>query len=334
MPRPTSTRHISMLLAAILGAAVLAACGGSDGAGGDAPAEVDFSARAVGEAFNPDVQPQIINSALAVGPNRVIVALFTADIDLVHDAEGVLRLYRLDEAGMGAFASEHLLRRATIAGESEHEHSDGSTHLHDDPFATVYLAHVDFPETGKWGVAFSIEVGDERYDQLLASPVVVLDRTPEPGVGDPLPASTHLTLRDVADVSEINSSQDPIAAMNELTVAEALQTGKPVLVAIATPAFCQSRFCGPMMDGVVHPLYEEFSDRVQFVHIEPFLLDEARNNQRLVPVPIMAEWRLRTEPWIFIADADGAVVAKFEGITTVDEVRETLTSLLASGSGG
>ena len=334
MPRLTSTRRIATLLAVALAAIVLAACGGDGDAGGDAPAEVDFSAQAVGEAFNPDVQPQVLNSALAVGPNRLTIALFTADIDLVHDAEGVLRLYRLDDAGMGTFAGEHLLRRATIVGESTHEHADGSDHIHEDPFATVYLAHVGFPETGKWGVALSIEVGGERYDQLLASPVIVLDRTPELGIGDTLPASTHLTLRDVADVSGINSSQEPIAAMNELTVAEALQTGKPVLVAIATPAFCQSRFCGPMMDGVVHPLYEEFSDRVQFVHVEPFLLDEARNNQRLVPVPLMAEWRLQTEPWIFVADANGAVVAKFEGITTVEEVRETLTALLASGSGG
>ena len=333
MPRLIWTRRIGMLLGVAIAALILAACGGDDGAG-DAPAEVDFSAQAVGEAFNPDVQPQVINSALALGANRVIVALFTADVDLVHDAEGVLRLYRLDEAGMGTFQSEHLLRRATIAGESTHEHADGSDHVHEDPLATVYLAHVDFPETGKWGVALSIKVEDERYDQLLASPVVVLDRTPEPGIGDAMPASTHLTLRDVADVSEINSSQEPIVAMNELTIAEALQTGKPVLVAIATPAFCQSRFCGPMMDGVVHPLYEEFSGRVQFVHVEPFLLDEARNNQRLAPAPIMAEWRLQTEPWIFVADADGAVVAKFEGITTVEEVRETLTALLASDSGG
>ena len=332
MPRPTSTRCLVALFAAAFAAIVLAACGGDDGTG-DAPAEVDFSAQTVGEAFNPDVQPQVINTALAVGPNRVIVALFTADLDLVHDATGVLRLYRLDDADMGTFEGEHLLRRSTIVEESTHKHADGSDHAHADPFATVYLAHVDFPATGKWGVALSIEVGDERYDQLLVPPVVVLDRTPEPGIGDALPASTHLTLRDVADVSEINSHQEPITAMNELTVAEALQTGKPVLVAVATPAFCQSRFCGPMMDSVVHPLYEEFSDRVQFVHVEPFLLHEARNNRRLVPAPLMAEWRLQTEPWIFVTDTDGAVVAKFEGLATVEEVRETLVSVLASGGG-
>lgn len=332
MPRLLVSGRLAALVTAVLATAILAACGGDDGYG-EAPDEIDFSAQAVGETFNADIQPQVINSALALGPNRVIVALFTSELDLVHDATGVLRLYRLDDAGMGTFEGEHMLRRATITGETTHKHADGSDHLHEDPLATVYLASIDFPATGKWGVALSIQTEAERYDQLLTGPVVVLDRTPEPGLGDPLPASTHLTLRDVDDVTEINSSTEPIAAMNELTVAEALQTGKPVLVAIATPAFCQSRFCGPMMDEVVHPLYEEFSDRVQFVHVEPFLLHEARNNQRLVPVPLLAEWRLLTEPWIFVADADGSVVAKFEGITTVEEVRETLASLVASGGG-
>ena len=102
---------------------------------------------------------------------------------------------------------------------------------------------------------------------------------------------------------------------------------------VVTPLFCQSRFCAPMMDSVVHPLYEEFSDRVQFVHVEPFVLSEARAG-RLVPVPLMAEWRLLTEPWIFVADASGAVVAKFEGVATVEELRETLASVLASGADG
>ena len=333
MPRPLSSRLV-VFFAVAIAAIVLAACGGDDEVGGDAPAEVDFSARAVGEAFNPDVQPQVVNSALAVGPNRIALGLFNSERGLVHDAEGVLRLYRLDDADMGTLAGEHLLRRASIVAQSTHEHDDGSDHLHEDPFATIYVAHVEFEEPGRWGVAVSIEAGGERYDQLIASPVVVLDRTPEPGIGDALPASTHLTLRDVADVSAINSAAEPIAAMNELTVAEALGTGKPVLVAIATPAFCQSRFCGPMMESVVHPLYEEFAERVQFVHVEPFLLHEARDNGRLVPVPMMAEWRLLTEPWIFVADADGAIVAKFEGITTVEEVRETLSALVASGSGG
>ena len=126
------------------------------------------------------------------------------------------------------------------------------------------------------------------------------------------------------------SAPEPIAALNELTVAEALATGQPVLVAVATPAFCQSRFCGPLLDQVVYPLYGEFAGSVVFVHVEPFSIPEARAG-RLVAVPLMAEWRLLTEPWIFVAGRDGRVAAKFEGIASIEEVRETLAALVAEG---
>jgi hypothetical protein len=324
MPRPPSLRLASLLAACSLVALIAAACGGD---------EVDFSAEAVGEAFNPDVQPVIVNSALAVGPNRLTLGLFTSERALVQNAEGSLRLYRVGDDDSGALVGEHELRSASIRSETEHEHGDGTTEVHEGPFATVYYVNVDLDTAGRWGIALSVDIDGQRHDGLIASPFVALERTPEPGIGDPMPASTHLTLRDVDDVAEINSSTEPISALNELTVAEALETGKPVLVAIATPAFCQTRFCGPIMDQVVHPLYEEFGDNVQFVHVEPFLLDEARNNGRLVPVPMLDEWKLRSEPWIFVADRDGNVAAKFEGIASIEEVRETLMAVVAANPG-
>ena len=314
-------------LAAVLAALALAACGGEGGAARD----LDFSARAVGEAFDPAMQPQVVNSALAVGPNRITIGLFNAGRELVQDAEGVLRLYRLGEDDRGALEGEYPLRRASIAAQETHGHAGDGAHEHDEePFATVYVARADLPAAGRWGVALAVEAGGRRYDPLLAAPVTVLERTPEPGIGDPLPASTHLTLRDVDDVSEVSSAPEPIAALSEPTVAEALASGQPVLVAIATPAFCQSRFCGPLLDQVVYPLYGEFAGRVRFVHVEPFDLAEARRG-RLVAVPLMAEWRLLTEPWIFVAGRDGRVAAKFEGIASIEEVRETLSALVAEG---
>ena len=322
MPRPRPLRLALVLLAALAFGLVAAACGGDD--------ELDFSAEAVGRAFDPDVQPQIVNSALGVGPNRLTIGLFNSDRALIQDAAGTLRLYRVGDDDTGTLVGEHVLLRASIESETEHDHADGSTHVHEDPLATVYYANVAFDTSGRWGIALSVEIDGEAHEALRASAFVVLDRTPEPGIGDPLPASTHLTLRDVDDVSEINSSPEPIAALNELTVAEALETGKPVLVAIATPALCQTRFCGPIMDQVVHPLYEEFGDNVQFVHVEPFLLDEARDNGRLVPIPMLAEWSLQSEPWIFVADRDGLVAAKFEGIASIEEVRETLMRVIAA----
>ena len=325
-PRRRAPRAARALVALALPALAAAACGGGDG--GAPAAARDFSARAVGAAFDPEAQAQVLNSALAAGPNRLAFGLFRSDRSLILDAAGSVRLYRLDGSGAGTFAAEHELRRAAVAHPAAHHGAGGG---HGDEFAAILYAHVVFDRPGDWGAELAVEIGGESR-RLLAQPFDVFARTPEPHVGDPLPASTHLTLRDVDDVAEVSSSRRPIPAMNELTVAEALATGQPVLVAIATPAFCRTRFCGPLLEEVVAPLWEEFGGAVRFVHVEPFELAEARSNGRLVPVPLMAEWRLQTEPWIFVAGRDGLVAAKFEGIASIGEVRDALEAVTAPGS--
>jgi hypothetical protein len=61
-----------------------------------------------------------------------------------------------------------------------------------------------------------------------------------------------------------------------MTVAEAIQSKKPTVVTFATPAFCQTRFCGPVVDEVVLPLAKDYAGRANFIHIEPYNLAEAR----------------------------------------------------------
>jgi hypothetical protein len=124
------------------------------------------------------------------------------------------------------------------------------------------------------------------------------------------------TLRDVDDITEIDSSSPPRPEMHELTIAEAIDSGWPTVVAFATPAFCQSRVCGPLMDAVVDPLFERYADRVVFVHVEPFDLAKARGGE-LIPVPAVDEWGLQTEPWLFIIDQEGRVAGKFEAIVAL-----------------
>ena len=79
-----------------------------------------------------------------------------------------------------------------------------------------------------------------------------------------------------------------------MTVAEAIDTKKPTLIAFATPAFCQTRFCGPVIEEVVAPLAKDYRGRANFVHIEPY---------RLVDEDV--EFRLPTELRRELALADG-----------------------------
>jgi len=40
------------------------------------------------------------------------------------------------------------------------------------------------------------------------------------------------------------------------------------------------------------------------------------------------EWKLRSEPWIFVVDEQGMIRAKFEGLTTQRELEVALRHML------
>ena len=90
----------------------------------------------------------------------------------------------------------------------------------------------------------------------------------------------------------------------------------------ATPKYCTSRVCGPVLD-VVRALIPAYGDRVAFVHEEIW---QPGGMHRLSPT--VEEWNLRSEPWIFIVDRGGVIRARFEGVTTRRELETALRQTL------
>jgi len=112
--------------------------------------------------------------------------------------------------------------------------------------------------------------------------------------------------------------------LHDLSIAEALQPAqKPLLVAFATPAFCTSALCGPEL-GTVLRLRDRYADQASFVHVEiyryPF--EQQRTAQTV------DEWRLPSEPWVFMVDRAGVVRDRFEGSAPLAEIEPALTALL------
>ena len=142
------------------------------------------------------------------------------------------------------------------------------------------------------------------------------------------PRSRPATAVDCCDTRGIDPRPPPNPQPHDITVAEALETGRPGGIAFATPAFCVTRFCGPIVELVLLPLSEQFAGRAEFLHIEPFVISEAREG-RLEGTETTAEWQLRSDPWIFVVDAQGVMFAKFEGIVEQEAVAEALERLLA-----
>ena len=314
------------LLLPLLGALVvgIAACGGS----GD-------DDRVVLTPL-PDgvVLPTVISSDLAVGENRFLVGLQSQETGaLVLDADLEFAFYLLDDGGAGTLKFERDPEPITILRSYTHTHDDGLVEAHEAGEVGAYRTTADFDVAGLWGVEVTGTTADGLMLEPLRPSFSVNDGPFGFAIGDPAPLSEQLLLSDVDDITEIDTSENPIPEQHNMTVAEAVTSGKPTVVAFATTAFCQTQICGPTK-LFFDDLYNEFKADANFVHIEPFdiPLMRAGNCADLYECRnlVIDEWPLLdTEPWIFIVDADGNIAAKFLGLVTYDELEEALGAVLA-----
>jgi hypothetical protein len=76
----------------------------------------------------------------------------------------------------------------------------------------------------------------------------------------------------------------------------------------------------------VRTLLPVYGKRVAFTHQEIWQ-DFAEKKM----FPTVEEWRLDTEPWIFVVDGKGIIRAKFEGLVTVREIESALQQILTRG---
>lgn len=183
----------------------------------------------------------------------------------------------------------------------------------------VFYPRLEQP--GYWGMIAEIGKSDgstTRADFL----VEVRPESKSPAIGAVAPASDNRTLATEPDITLLSSANDPDPAFHQLTVAEAITTGRPTVVGFLTPAFCQTKWCAPVLDSL-KTAREETGDAVNYIHIEVY-----KDFQELTVVEEMADWGLDTEPWVFILDEGGQVVARFSGPLSPAELLASLEPLL------
>lgn len=181
-----------------------------------------------------------------------------------------------------------------------------------------YIGEVGFDQAGELGVLVDLQGGG--IDEELRGKVEVKRESTTPNYGEVPPSSDTPTLADVNDVSEISTDTTPNPRFYEYSIAEALKRNEPSVVVFATPKFCQTAVCAPTLDNV-QDVAQEFP-KATFVHVEPYEL--GRLPEELVPVKSMTEWNLPSEPWVFVMNADGELVAKYEGVVAPAELRRDL----------
>jgi hypothetical protein len=240
---------------------------------------------------------------------------------LVADAEGALvelptaRVWVATALGEPPFLeTEAELERIGVPGGDEAD----ATH--------IYVAHLRLPRAGTYWLLAEPEAGKKKV-QALGNVVVVKSDDP-PDVGDSAPASATPTISSTGgDTASLTTKAPPDEALLEHSIADSLRAKVPFVVTFATPTFCSSRTCGPVVE-VVEEVAKRFDgEGVRFIHVEVFEdNDPAKGYNRW-----MREWKLPTEPWTFLVGASGRIAERFEGTVSVQELEAAVREkLLAS----
>jgi hypothetical protein len=271
------------------------------------------------------LQPLITTSELIVGQNRFAFGLAKQG-KLIEHADVLVRLFELEgtEAHLTAETNAPFRSVANLVpGKKVHHHADGSRHVHDGATEVrgVYVAQLAFTRPGNWGVELVARQPDGLSETARLT-ILVRETPTTPAVGSPAPRSRNLILSDVKDLRQIDTSERPDSRLHQTRIADAITMGKPQLIVFATPQFCTSRMCGPVVD-IVRTLLPTYGKRVVFTHQEIWQ-DFATKKV----FSTIEEWRLQSEPWIFIVDGQGLIRARFEGLVATRELETALQNVL------
>jgi hypothetical protein len=189
----------------------------------------------------------------------------------------------------------------------------------------IYVANLKLTRPGTYWMLAEPEGGSEKVQAL--GNIVVVKNDPAPDVGDPAIASDTPTLAsDGSNASSITTRTPPDESLLQFSVADSLKAKVPFVVTFATPKFCASRTCGPVVDVVEEVQRRLEDENVRFIHVEVYEdNDPAKGFNRW-----LEEWDLPTEPWTFLVGADGKIAARFEGTVSVDELETAVRERLLS----
>jgi hypothetical protein len=320
-------RHpLRLLLALFITLLLLAGCGGSEDASRTAPPATEFpSAKGKtisGLLHDSGAKPAKLVIAPAAqtfdrGENRYPFGVFTVGQEQVDDAD--VALYFAKDA-KGPVQGPLPARVTSLETKPAYRAQDAGA---PGEATTVYVVpKVDFDQNGPW-LAIAMLKGKNGLEatRITATPVVgEFPRIPQ--VGDKAPVIHTPTTADVGgDMAKIDTRVPP-DQMHEVDFADAVGR-KPIVLVFATPALCQSRVCGPVVD-VAQQVADAYGDEADFIHMEIWKDNDISKGPR----PQVQAYNLESEPWTFLIDRDGIVRDRIEGAFGVSELEEAMRTIV------
>ncbi|MGH9027293.1 MAG: hypothetical protein ACRDWD_14435 [Acidimicrobiia bacterium] len=180
----------------------------------------------------------------------------------------------------------------------------------------IYVTETVLDQEGIWQGLVDVE-GKESELPFEVLPVA----SPVPGATAPISPSP--TRDDPLGVDPI-CTRDPQCPLHDVSLTELVGNGQSLAVMFATPARCQTQYCGPVLDLLLDVRDEGVHPDVNAVHVEIY-----RSLTGAALVPTVDDWRLESEPWLFGIDGAGTVIERLDGAFDRGEIRGLLDRLSA-----
>ncbi len=262
---------------------------------------------------------ETVTDGVSPGPDQSLTALFPRDLAYVAAGIPTRLPYTLSDAEGIPLSSitGPLSFRVSISGEDVGEPVEVAPHADGVPRPYLPL-HFEFPEPGIYDV-------DAEYDgNRLNSQVQVFAaaEVQQPLVGSLLPSADTATLQQSFDVDPI-CTRTPTCPFHEVNLADVIGTGRPIAVLLATPAYCRTTACGPILDNLIEVAGGR--DDLVVIHSEVYKNPKSVTDlaeATLAPLP--EAYDMTFEPCLFVTNAAGELVARGDIVVDRVEMAEML----------
>ena len=142
-----------------------------------------------------------------------------------------------------------------------------------------------------------------------------------PLVGSQLPGFDTPTVDDHRGVEPVCTRTPEPCEFHNITLNEALALKKPIAYLVGTPAHCSTGTCAPALEALI-TVRKSIGDAMTFLHAEIYTDDKATT-----VAPAVVALKMEYEPAIYITDASGKIIERFDAVFDADEINAAIAAL-------
>ena len=142
-----------------------------------------------------------------------------------------------------------------------------------------------------------------------------------PLVGSQLPGFDTPTVDDHRGVEPVCTRTPEPCLFHNITLNEALALKKPIAYLVGTPAHCSTGTCSPALEALI-TVRKSIGDAMTFLHAEIYTDDKATT-----VAPAVVALKMVYEPAIYITDASGKIIERFDAVFDANEISSAIAAL-------